>query len=140
MTDGYVNEPGFYADDIYPFERYASMVSLSDAIVDTFYHISGQEEGTYYYKVRAKDSQEQWGAWSNVETAVVTGTFVRGDANGDGRISASDVIYLINYLFREGNPPSPLAAGDANSDGQINSSDVVYLLSYLFHGGPPPAR
>jgi hypothetical protein len=140
VTDGYVNEPGFYADDIYPFERYASMVSLSDAIVDTFYQISGQEEGTYYYKVRAKDSQEQWGAWSNVETAVVTGSFVRGDANGDGRISASDIIYLINYLFREGDPPLPLAAGDANSDGQINSSDVVYLLSYLFHGGPPPGR
>lgn len=139
VTDAYVNEPGFYADDIFPFERYQGIVSLSDAIVDTFYQISGQEGGTYYYKVRAKDEQEQWGAWSNVETAVVTGTFVRGDANGDGQITASDVIFLINYLFRNGSPPSPLAAGDADGDGQINSGDVVYLISYLFRGGPPPA-
>ncbi|NIN00830.1 MAG: hypothetical protein GTO24_22935, partial [candidate division Zixibacteria bacterium] len=140
VTDGYVNEPGLYADDIFPFERYQNIVSLSDAIVDTFYQISGQGSGTYYYKVRAKDEQQQWGAWSNVEMAVVTGTFVQGDANGDGQITASDVIFLINYLFREGNPPSPLAAGDADGDGQINSGDVVYLISYLFRGGPPPTR
>jgi hypothetical protein len=117
------------------------MVALSDAIPDTFYQITGQEQGTYDYKVRAKDQQTQWGAWSNVEEAVVgTEEFTRGDANGDGTITLSDVVFLINYLYKNGPVPDPPAAGDANSDGQTELGDVVYLLNYLFKGGPPPQK
>lgn len=61
-----------------------------------------------------------------------------GDCNGDGNISVSDVVYLINYLFKGGSPPSPLIEGDANGDGQLSVSDVVYLITYLFKGGAPP--
>jgi hypothetical protein len=141
VTDSWTYEEGFYADDIYPFESYESMVALSDAIPDTFYQITGQEQGTYDYKVRAKDQQNQWGAWSNVEEAVVgTEEFTRGDANGDGTITLSDVVFLINYLYKNGPVPDPPAAGDANSDGQTELGDVVYLLNYLFKGGPPPQK
>ncbi len=140
VTDSYVDEEGFYADDVFPFERYQSVVSLSDAIADTFYQISGQEEGAYFYKVRAKDAQNQWGAWSNVEKAIVAGSFLRGDTNGDGRITLSDVIFLISYLYRDGPAPDPLEAGDANSDGQIELGDVLYIINYLFRGGPPPQK
>jgi hypothetical protein len=66
-------------------------------------------------------------------------SFIRGDANGDGFVNGSDVVYLINYLFIGGPPPAPLPAGDANDDGFINISDVVYLINYLFQGGPPPS-
>jgi hypothetical protein len=140
VTDGYVTEEGFYADDIYPVEGYENIVTLSDAIADTFYHISGQEEGTYFYKVRAKDAQDQWGAWSNVEKAIVAGSFMRGDTNGDGFITLSDVVFLISYLYRNGTAPDPLAAGDANNDGQIELGDALYLINYLFRGGPPPTK
>ena len=140
VTDGYVYEEGFYADDVFPFERYQSQVVLSSTIPDTFYQITGQDEGTYYYKVRAKDAQNQTGAWSKVEDVVVLETFIRGDADGDGQIIVSDVVYLINYLFIAGPAPVPLEAGDADSDGEINVSDVVYLTNYLFIGGPPPGK
>jgi parallel beta-helix repeat protein len=63
---------------------------------------------------------------------------IAGDANGDGQITAEDVVYLINYLFRGGPPPYVMEAGDANGDGEVNAADVVYLIQYLFHGGPPP--
>lgn len=67
-------------------------------------------------------------------------TFVqRGDVTADGRIDASDVVYLINYLFVSGSPePIPIEAGDVNCDGKINASDVVYLINYLFVAGSPP--
>jgi len=61
-----------------------------------------------------------------------------GDANGDGKLSVSDVVYLINYLFKGGPAPIPWEAGEANCDGKISVSDVVYLINYLFKGGPPP--
>jgi len=65
-------------------------------------------------------------------------TAVFGDANGDEEITVSDVIYLINYLFKEGPAPDPVLIGDLNCDVQVTVSDVVYLINYLFKGGPPP--
>jgi hypothetical protein len=66
-------------------------------------------------------------------------TFIRGDANGDGVIDISDVVYLLNYLFVHGPAPVPLEAGDATCDGVVDASDVVYLIKYLFVNGPPPS-
>jgi len=64
--------------------------------------------------------------------------FWRGDADGDSLVIVSDVIYLINYLFKGGPAPDPIQAGDANCDGQVTVSDVIYLINYLFKGRPPP--
>jgi hypothetical protein len=62
-----------------------------------------------------------------------------GDVNGDGLITVSDVVYLINYLFKGGPPPAGgVMIGDINCDGKVTVSDVVYLINYLFRGGPPP--
>jgi len=59
-----------------------------------------------------------------------------GDANGDGSITVSDVIYVVNYLFKNG--PDPwFNYSDANGDGSITVSDVIYLVNYLFKNGPP---
>ncbi len=62
----------------------------------------------------------------------------RGDVNCDGQRTVSDIIYLINYLFKGGPPPSFIETGDANCDGKVTVADVVYLINYLFKGGPPP--
>jgi hypothetical protein len=64
--------------------------------------------------------------------------FMRGDANRDGVIDISDVVYLLNYLFVGGPAPVPLEAGDVTCDGVVDASDLVYLLNYLFVNGPPP--
>jgi hypothetical protein len=66
--------------------------------------------------------------------------FVCGDANGDEVVDISDVVYLISYLFRSGDPPVPMQAGDVNLDGIVHSADVVYLINYLFKGGPAPCN
>jgi immune inhibitor A len=70
----------------------------------------------------------------------VGGLYVYGDANGDGTVNITDVVYLINYLFIGGSPPNPMAAGDPNRDCYVNVTDVVYLINYLFIGGPPPQK
>jgi hypothetical protein len=76
-----------------------------------------------------------------VNAGYVYASFVkRGDVTGDGIIDASDVVYLLNYLFIHGPEPCPMEAGDATCDGVIDIADVVYLLNYLFIGGPPPDK
>ena len=64
--------------------------------------------------------------------------FLRGDATADGVVDVGDVVFLINYLFKDGLPPFPLDAGDVNCDGAVDVGDVVYLINYLFKGGPAP--
>jgi len=61
-----------------------------------------------------------------------------GDANADGKITVSDVVYLANFLFKGGQIPKPYEAGEANCDGKLTVADVVYLVNYLFKGGPAP--
>jgi hypothetical protein len=65
--------------------------------------------------------------------------FLRGNVNGDDKVSLSDIVYLINYLFKFGPEPIPeTGIGDANYDGKVSLSDIVYLINYLFKFGPPP--
>lgn len=72
------------------------------------------------------------------ERAEVFQTYQVGDANGDGAVTVSDAVFLLNYLFKQGPVPSPLGRGDANGDGQVGVADAIYLLNYLFKGGPAP--
>jgi hypothetical protein len=72
--------------------------------------------------------------------AAFTTALLRGDVNSDRKLTVSDVVYLINYLFKGG--PAPVAGlliGDVNCDGRASVADVVYLINYLFKGGPKPA-
>jgi hypothetical protein len=65
--------------------------------------------------------------------------FLRGDADHDGIVNVSDVVYLISYLFKRGPVPIPgTIVGDANCDGKVTIADVVYLVSYLIKHGPVP--
>ena len=65
-------------------------------------------------------------------------TWLPDDVTGDGLVDAADIIFLINYLFREGPVPDPLERGDVTNDGEVTTSDVVYLITYLYRGDLPP--
>ncbi len=65
----------------------------------------------------------------------VTGC-IPGDANGNGDVGPSDLVFLANYLYLGG--PEPTPCGDVNGDCNITSSDLVYLSEYFYHGGPAP--
>lgn len=62
-----------------------------------------------------------------------------GDVNGDSTVDVGDVVHLVNYLFKGGAEPVPIACvGDTNSDNIVDVADVVYLINYLFRGGSAP--
>jgi hypothetical protein len=67
-----------------------------------------------------------------------TQDIIPGDVNSDGKVSVSDVVYLILYLFKGGAQPFPPCKADVNDDNKVSVGDVVYLINYLFKGGPPP--
>ncbi|MDP3025151.1 MAG: dockerin type I repeat-containing protein [candidate division Zixibacteria bacterium] len=61
-----------------------------------------------------------------------------GDVNQDGHITVSDVIRLVDYLFKEGRTPGYPPSGDVTGDGKLGMVDVIYLVNFLFRGGPAP--
>ncbi|MGB2980862.1 MAG: NosD domain-containing protein [Candidatus Zixiibacteriota bacterium] len=91
----------------------------SDGIGDTAYYVHGEGNNLDRFPLMSP--------WN-----------LRGDANGDGVIDVGDVVCVVNYLYRGGDPPVPVEAGDANCDGVVDVGDVVYLVNYLYRGGPPP--
>jgi len=75
----------------------------------------------------------------------------RGDVNYDGAEpdDISDLVYLIDYMFRSGAPP--LCWSETNTDCSDNSptgdgredidiSDLLRLIDYMFTQGPLPCR
>jgi hypothetical protein len=67
-----------------------------------------------------------------------SGAFLRGDANGDGRLDLSDAIFTLAFLFLGGPAPLCPAAADANDGGALDIADPIFTLGWLFTGGPPP--
>jgi len=80
----------------------------------------------------------QGAAFYGLQGYVNTAAFEHGDVNADGSVAISDVVYLVNYLFKSGPEPIPLETGDVNGNNEATISDAVYLVNYLFKSGNPP--
>ncbi len=68
------------------------------------------------------------------------GTFLRGEANNDGRLDLADPIFTLNYLFLGGVVPPCLDAADSDDNGQLEITDPIRTLEYLFLTGFPLPR
>lgn len=121
---------------------------------DGSYRITGLRTGSYYVKASSEcdyqwyDHQDSLEAGdlvhvtmpndvSGVDFALPT-IYTRGDVNKDGVADIGDVVYLINYLYKNGCVPDLLESGDANCDTVVDVGDVVFLINYLFKGEPLP--
>ncbi len=62
-----------------------------------------------------------------------------GDVDNDGLVNILDIVYLINYKYKEGPAPYILRLGDADGIDPINILDIVYLINYKYKEGPNPA-
>ena len=58
----------------------------------------------------------------------------RGDADGDGEVSISDVSKLTDYLLTGNASGVNLAGADADQDGEVAIADVSAIIDYLLSG------
>lgn len=65
-----------------------------------------------------------------------TTLILHGDANCNGMVLGSDIVYLVNYFRGFQDCPCSKCAGDANDDGNILGSDVTWMVRYFRGEGP----
>ena len=61
-----------------------------------------------------------------------------GDVNFSQTINILDVVYLINYKYKNGSAPFKMESAEIDGIEGISILDAVYLISFLYKGGPDP--
>jgi len=89
---------------------------------------------TYWWNVTVFDK----GGLEAVSATWQFANLLPGDVNRDGAITTSDLIELVNYVFKGGPAPDPVALGDVDGNCTVTSGDLIYMVTYVFKGGDAP--
>ena len=73
-------------------------------------------------------------AWMDQQLGFDPNASLRGDVDGDGNVTISDVTALIDYLLSADATSIDTDAADCDQDGTISISDVTALIDYLLVG------
>ncbi len=117
--------------------NFTSPITIA-AIDTTFYILPDSlvlQDTTYYWRVKAFEISGDSSAYSKSFSFRVR-SFIVGDVTGDKKISPADLVYLINYLFKQGPAPTPSESGDVSCDTNISPADLIFLINFLFKSGP----
>ena len=58
-------------------------------------------------------------------------TVTRGDANGDGKITVTDIAVVVNYILQLTNTEFYLTGADANGDGYVTVTDIGVIVDMI---------
>jgi len=110
---------------------------LSNPGVVTSPYIDTQVDGIslYDYLIIAENSSGDLGPHSDIITQS-SNSFLCGDVNNDGDINVLDLVYFINFKYKDGPEPDYIESAEVNGDGDINVLDLVYLINFKYKDGP----
>lgn len=79
--------------------------------------------------IRVEGINQNWSSPTETIAVEAAPTVIPGDLNGDGKVTATDAVQLLQKLADdEGVDP---AAGDINGDGKVTTTDAVSLLQMI---------
>jgi hypothetical protein len=105
--------------------------------VATYYFAPTTDQINLIFPVRFI-ATDPLGTADTVSTTMRVISILRGDINFDTQLNMLDILYLINYLYKEGDAPVSMEAADANYDTSVNLMDATFLINFFYKGGPPP--
>lgn len=101
--------------------------------------IDSVSAGPHYVSVLGESAGPLPIEWQPKSIVVAPCPVSVGDVQANGNLDASDIIYLVAYVFRSGPEPLPrVEAGDVDCSGTITSADVIDLVNHVFRGGAAP--
>lgn len=69
-----------------------------------------------------------------VQSTLKVVEYKKGDANGDGKLSVSDLTSIASHLLGRAPGNFILKVADANNDGKISVSDITAIAKMLLNG------
>ncbi len=88
--------------------------------------------GVYTVNLTVTDDN---GENSSITQLVTVREYRCGDVTGDAKVSMTDCVALIKYLYADGESPMPMCRGDADGDGCVSVDDVIYLIKSIHVDG-----
>ena len=113
----------------------ATSMLIEGITPDKFYTVTGLTPATpYLYRVKAYYVNGTESLWSSYkEVLLLDAEGMKGDVDGNGKVSIDDVTVLIDYLLA-GSGDIDLNNADIDGNGNISIDDVTSLIDYLLSG------
>ena len=97
------------------------------------------EDSLCFITATAQDSKGRLGTTTSLSLYKCNSLYSKGDYDGNGAVNIGDAIYLIDYIYRNGDAPVGGAGrADANCDGTIDSGDVIYIIRHVLQQSAEP--
>jgi len=95
--------------------------------------------GDFDFKIESRDINTFSYKDTNLYSMnILPGLGIPGDANVDEAVDLLDILFLIDYKFKDGPAPDIPQLADVNNDCIINLLDILYLIDYKFKDGAEP--
>ena len=80
----------------------------------------------------AYDPEKTNASYANPVTGYFT-AFLKGDANGDGSVTITDAVAIVNKILGNASDNFNKAAADVNGDGDITITDAVGVVNIILN-------
>jgi hypothetical protein len=127
-----VGEPRVAPD---PFGKTTNLGSPVNTIAAEFwarFSPRWPEDGSILYFGRCMTCNHDSDIYQAIWRVTPPPSFIRGEANDDGKLDLSDAVFILGFLFLGATEPTCREALDANDDGGIDIADAISLLGHLF--------
>ena len=92
---------------------------------------SNRRNATLYVPVGCGETYGAATYWKDFKEIVEELGIIKGDLNGDGKISITDVVAIINVIAGNTTDPKKVAAADVNGDGKVSITDCVAAINLM---------
>ncbi len=93
---------------------------------------SNRKNATLYVPKASFDDYKDANYWKDFNPII---GYEVGDANGDGKVTITDAVAVVNYILGNASAGFVKAAADVNQDGNITITDAVGVVNIILNSG-----
>ena len=93
---------------------------------------SNRKNATLYVPKASFDDYKDANYWKDFNPII---GYTVGDANGDGKVTITDAVAVVNYILGNASAGFVKAAADVNQDGNITITDAVGVVNIILNSG-----
>jgi len=111
------------------YDNYPGWMSVDG---DTLRGIAPEEKAQTSFEIQVSDP------YVTTSQTVQLQLYLCGDVVDDGTVDLLDILFMIEYKFKDGPAPAIMEAANVDNIGGVDLLDILYLIDYKFKDGPEP--